>query len=127
MYLLDTCTFYWLCAAPDQLPARISRMLEVEYGRLHISMVTQIEVTNLWLSNKMRIGRSPRNWFRDQIHSWNISLLRIDEEDIFRASELPTHHRDPFDRLLIAQAIIRNMTFITPDPIIHKYPVSTLW
>jgi PIN domain nuclease of toxin-antitoxin system len=127
VYLLDTCTFCWLCAAPDKLPDHVGERLDAEFGRLSISIVTHIEISNLWLCGKMKMNGSPRSWFTDQIGIWNLNVVRIDAEDIFRASELPTHHRDPFDRLLIAQAITRNLIIITPDPLIHAYPVSTLW
>ena len=75
----------------------------------------------------MRDEKKPRQWFREQVEQWNATVVRIDEEDIFRSMELPTHHRDPFDRLLVAQAIVRNMILVTPDEYIHRYPVSTLW
>jgi PIN domain nuclease of toxin-antitoxin system len=101
--------------------------MESEWDKLHISLVTHIEVSNLWLTGKMRINYPPRRWFHEQVSEWKVSILRLDEEDIFRASELPNYHRDPFDRLLIAQAQLRNMILITPDENIHRYPVSTLW
>ena len=127
VYLLDTCVFYWICSKPAKLPPPIARLLRNEPDQLHVSHVSALEIVNLWLAGKMQDPTKPRQWFREQIANWNVSIIRIDEEDIFRASELPVHHRDPFDRLLIAQAIIRHMTLITPDTIIHRYPVSTLW
>ncbi len=54
-------------------------------------------------------------------------LTAIKRADIYRASELPAHHRDPFDRLLVAAALGATATIVTPDETIHKYPVSYRW
>jgi PIN domain nuclease of toxin-antitoxin system len=48
-------------------------------------------------------------------------------EHMYRIGELPEHHRDPFDRLLIAAALTEGATILTPDPAIHRYPVSCRW
>jgi PIN domain nuclease of toxin-antitoxin system len=58
---------------------------------------------------------------------WTISSLPISREHMYRSSELPNHHRDPFDRLLIAAALAEGGTILTPDPAIHRYPVSWRW
>jgi PIN domain nuclease of toxin-antitoxin system len=56
-----------------------------------------------------------------------IAALAIDEESALHATRLPVLHRDPFDRLLVSQAIVHGMTILTPDPIISQYPARTLW
>lgn len=127
VYLLDTCAFYWLCAQPKRLPSNIKRIIDREGDAIHISHVSLLEFGNLWLAGKIVDQRAPRQWLRDQMTIWSFPIIRLDEEDIVRSTELPVHHRDPFDRLLIAQAIIRNFVFLTPDQIIQRYPVSTLW
>jgi PIN domain nuclease of toxin-antitoxin system len=53
--------------------------------------------------------------------------LAIDEESALHASRLPSLHRDPFDRLLVSQAIVHGMTILTPDPILSRYPARTFW
>jgi PIN domain nuclease of toxin-antitoxin system len=127
MYLLDTCTFYWLCSKPEKLPRPVARVINSNNESLHVSHVSFIELANIWLAGRMEAPTKPRQWLREQIAEWDVTIIRMDEEDIFRSTELPLYHRDPFDRLLIAQAIIRNYIFLTPDQTIHRYPVSTLW
>jgi len=58
---------------------------------------------------------------------WGVESLPIQADDIYRSSELPGLHRDPFDRLLISVALNRNLIVVTPDEWIKLYPVSTLW
>ena len=57
----------------------------------------------------------------------SISLLSVDLAHVLHVETMPLHHRDPFDRLLVAQAIVHGMTILTPDPIISAYPARTLW
>jgi PIN domain nuclease of toxin-antitoxin system len=56
-----------------------------------------------------------------------IEALPLDEEAALHGSRLPMLHRDPFDRLLIAQTIAHSLTIVTPDPLIAQYPVRILW
>lgn len=61
----------------------------------------------------------------DQISTWSLDCRALSREDMYRAGELPDHHRDPIDRLLVAVAI--NATILTPDDAIHAYRVSWRW
>ncbi len=56
-----------------------------------------------------------------------LSSIKIERFDFYTLSELATLHADPFDRLLVAQAIRHNLTILTPDPHIHRYPISAQW
>lgn len=56
-----------------------------------------------------------------------IVALAIDEESALHASRLPWLHRDPFDRLLVSQAIVHGMILLTPDPVVARYPARTVW
>ena len=56
-----------------------------------------------------------------------IAELPIDEESTLHLSRLPVLHRDPFDRLLVSQAIVHGLTIVTPDPIVKQYPARTMW
>lgn len=53
--------------------------------------------------------------------------MPLDEETVLQLPRLPAHHKDPFDRILVCQAIIHGMTILTPDPLIIRYPVRTAW
>lgn len=94
---------------------------------LFLSDVSTWEICLKWQSRKLHLPSPPRRWIAEQAGVWALSRLAIEQEDLFRASELAEHHRDPFDRLLVAQTMVRDGQLITPDSAIHGYPVAVLW
>lgn len=85
------------------------------------------EVSTKWRSGKLELPTPPRRWFGEQARLWHTERLSLDVEHFFRESELPALHRDPFDRLLVAQAIQRDLSIVTPDAAIRAYPVAVVW
>ena len=85
------------------------------------------EVCAKWRSGKLELPTTPRRWFGEQTRLWQTERLSLDIEHYYRESELPALHRDPFDRLLVAQAIERDLSIVTPDSAIRAYPVAVLW
>ena len=67
------------------------------------------------------------NRIERQVAQWDLDCLSLTRDDIYRASELPMHHRDPFYRLLVAVALGTGAAILTPDDAIHDYPVSYRW
>ncbi|MDA1044222.1 MAG: type II toxin-antitoxin system VapC family toxin [Verrucomicrobia bacterium] len=94
---------------------------------LHFSDVSAMEITLKWSAEKLQLPEPPRLWIEHQLQQWSIITARITRQDMYRAAELPTYHKDPFDRLLIASALNQNATLLTPDAAIKSYPVSTRW
>ena len=125
--LLDTCTMVWLAAAPARLSKWARAALDRDTAKLYASDASAWELCLKWDAKKIELPGTPRRWFRDQSAAWYVERLPLDLEDFFRTSELPQLHRDPFDRVLVAQAIARGLTIVTPDPAIHAYPVAVLW
>lgn len=126
-YLLDTCTFIWLCAEPGKLSRLARALIDDEQNAIVVSDVSALEITLKWSAGKLALPSSPRQWFEAQIRTWAVEQLAVTRADMYRASELPHHHRDPFDRLLIAVALGSDTTLLTPDPAIHAYAVSWKW
>ena len=126
-YLLDTCSFIWLCAEPEKLSATASGIIDSEGNDVMLSDVSVLEIALKWSAGKIELPAPPRQWLERQISEWSLSSVRIAREDIYRTSELPDHHRDPFDRLLVAVALGSSSTIITPDKAIHAYPVACAW
>lgn len=125
--LLDTCTFIWLVAAPDQLSERAARTVDDASTELWLSDASVWEICLKWEAGKLQLPAPPRNWIEEQSLRWGVAWLAVERTHHYRATELPRHHRDPFDRLLVAQAIERGLTIATPDAHVQKYPVATLW
>lgn len=126
-YLLDTCSLIWLCAEPEQLSDVAKDIINTPANKLFISDVSALELTLKWQVGKIELPDPPRLWIENQIETWFLSTLPISREDVYRAGELPDHHRDPFDRLLIATALNSKATILTPDKAIHQYPISYRW
>ena len=126
-YLLDTCTFIWLCSEPARLSAPVVSILRSADASPVLSDITILEISLKWSAGKITLPGPPRHWIETQATAWSLPFRPIGREDIYRATELPDHHRDPFDRLLVAAAINANATILTPDEAVQRYPVSWAW
>ena len=126
-YLLDTCTLIWLCSEPERLSAQATEAIAAADSVLLLSDVSALEIALKWNAGKITLPDPPRHWIEQQTATWGLDCLSLKRTDIYRASELPAHHRDPFDRLLVAAALGATATILTPDEAIHKYPVSYRW
>jgi PIN domain nuclease of toxin-antitoxin system len=126
MLLLDTCTFIWLASEASRLSAVAVRALDAE-SDLFLSDVSIWEICLKWQSKKIELPSPPRTWVSEQARTWSLDSLPIIAEHLYRSIELPDLHRDPFDRLLVSQALTRGATIVTPDPAIHQYPVAVVW
>lgn len=125
--LLDTCTFLWLTSCPARLSAPARAALDDDNHRAWLSDVSIWEVCLKWQAGKIELPTPPRMWFDQQIRMWSVERLKIEQNHFFRSTELPTLHRDPFDRLLVAQALEQTLTIVTPDDAIAAYPVAVTW
>ena len=126
-FLLDTCTFIWLGTEPDKLSEKVARTIDDPESTLILSDGSAMEITLKWQAGKLVLPDPPGYWIESQIAAWKLDCRPINRADIYRAGELPDHHRDPFDRLLIAVALNHKATILTPDKAIHQYPVSYRW
>ena len=125
--LLDTCTFLWLTAEPARLESVARAAIDADAAQLFLSDASVWEVCLKWQAAKIRLPSPPRRWFADQMLAWRVDRLALEHEHFYRATELPAGHKDPFDRLLVAQAIHKGLSIVTPDPMIHAYPVAVIW
>ena len=126
-YLLDTCTLIWLSTDPDKLSPATVQAIDASDSALLWSDVSALEIALKWSAGKLVLPDPPRHWLERQIDTWGLDCLSLRRTDIYRASELPPYHRDPFDRLLVAAALGSNATILTPDEAVRQYPVSSRW
>ena len=75
----------------------------------------------------LEMPEAPRSWVKKQCEIWQVRSLPITREHSFRLSELPYHHDDAIDRILVATALAEELPIVTEDENIHKYPVSVIW
>jgi PIN domain nuclease of toxin-antitoxin system len=125
--LLDTCTFIWLVSAPQRLGKGAASALDRADAALVLSDVSVWEIGLKWRSGKIRLPRPPRAWIEEQARRWDLQRQRISRAHLYRETELAEHHRDPFDRLLVAQALEEALTIVSPDADLRRYPVPMLW
>lgn len=128
MVLLDTCTLLWLVMEPARLSATARATLTAHVGGLYVSAVTAFEIGQKHAAGKLELPFVPHEWFERACRAHGLSVLPLTPGQAFAAAALPSHHRDPFDRLLIGAALTRRFVLLTPDPLIHLYSeVNAAW
>lgn len=125
--LLDTCTFLWLAASPDRISATATAALDDALNALFLSDVSVWEVTMKHAAGKLPLPAAPRFWIPAQKAFFQIRTLALEEEAIYLSGELPKRHRDPFDRLLVAQARSNAMPVVTPDHPFQHLGATVIW
>lgn len=123
-YLLDTCTFIWTLTAPELLPDNVRRLLQND-AIFYVSAITIWEMR--FLKNKNKISLPSFDLLKDLRQQLGFEFLALEEAVLTANIELPDIHQDPFDRMLVRQALFHNLTLLTPDKKIINYPVLTLW
>jgi len=126
-YLLDTAIFLWSLANPEKLNKKAVVLLEDTQQTLFLSPVSSWEISMKWASGKLRLPEAPSAYVTKRLSSHAIRSLPITHLHALAAGELPRHHLDPFDRMLIAQAQSENMVLLTSDPVFRNYEVETVW
>jgi PIN domain nuclease of toxin-antitoxin system len=125
--LLDSNVLIWLDIDPDALSARVRELLTDENNVWIASVVSVWEI-----QIKLQLGKLSLNLpFSKLIENLRVTsdlqILPIELSHIWALEELPEHHRDPFDRLLIAQAIVTQLPIVSADSMFDRYSVQRLW
>ena len=124
-YLLDTCAL--LALADGRLTKRALSALE-NTPEVFVSLASLWEIAIKHATGKISLSHTPLAWYERLLEHHLIEELAITRLDIVKAAALPPIHKDPFDRLLIATAMIHKLTLVTCDEQIIQYPrVKTLW
>lgn len=125
--LLDTHVFLWIFSADKSLSKKARSFLEdIETNEFFLSDVSVWEASIKYGLGKLKLPEKPEIFFPDRVRLAEYRHLRIDLNHVARVHSLHNIHGDPFDRLLISQAMAEDMTIITNDPIIKRYKVKTL-
>ncbi len=124
--LLDTHAFLWAAADPDQLRAKARAAIEDSANEVLVSAAVAWEISVKVTLGKLTVPVDPAVWFPARVHSLGFQELPITAAHALGIGGLPNVHRDPFDRIMIAQAQIEGLTFVTRDPENKKYPVHVL-
>jgi PIN domain nuclease of toxin-antitoxin system len=125
--LLDTCVLIWLTQEPVRLSEKSKELLERSDNELLVSHVSVWEMLLKTHAGKLSLPLPLRKWLSEQQGIWGFSYLAITLEHLLRTGEIERHHGDPFDRLLVSQSIVEDLSIVTPDPWIARYPVHVIW
>lgn len=124
--LLDTHVFLWLITADPRLPETFKNAILDTENEVFLSAASFWEIVVKNQLGKLPLPESPGTYIPKERELHQILSLPIVEADLVQLASLPLIHRDPFDRILICQAIANAMTIATVDPIIKSYDVDSL-
>jgi PIN domain nuclease of toxin-antitoxin system len=123
--LLDTRVFLWLLAEPERLGRHLGT-LEDPANELFLSAASSWEIAIKTQIGRLRLPDEPRRYGPDRMRAVGALPLPVEHNHALAVSELPLIHRDPFDRLLVAQARDLRLCIVTADTVMARYEVETL-
>jgi PIN domain nuclease of toxin-antitoxin system len=125
-YLLDTQIFLWLVREPYKLSGQVLTILRNPSNQLYLSTASVWEMQIKVAIGKLSLPESVQEVVETHRQYESIDALPVIEPHVWSLANLPLIHRDPFDRLIIAQAIAENLTLVSEDAIFTHYPVKLL-
>ena len=125
--LLDTHTFLWLDSSPEKLSHTARAACEDPTNQLYLSVVSAWEIQIKRQINRLQLGVSLDQMIRGQQSANDLRILPVELNHVYILEELPLHHNDPFDRLLIAQAKAEQAWLVSGDRQFQPYPVDVIW
>ncbi len=125
--LLDTHTFLWWITDQPRLPQGIRKIIENGENDLLVSAASGWEIMIKFQLGRLILPEEPEAYLMDQIQKNAFQTLPIRMQHSLHIRRLPPLHKDPFDRMLIAQAHFESIPILTSDNIIARYPVEVVW
>jgi PIN domain nuclease of toxin-antitoxin system len=125
--LLDTCTFLWLAGGATSLSPAAADLIRDPANEVCLSAVSVWEIATKYRNGRLPLPEPPDRLIPTERDLRGVTALPFDEESALQVLRLPALHRDPFDRMLISQAIAGGLAIVTPDPLISQYPVRVIW
>jgi PIN domain nuclease of toxin-antitoxin system len=125
--LIDTCTFLWLATASVRVSKSAAEAFLNPDNQRYLSAASAWEVGVKYGLGRLPLPERPETYIPRIREKSGIETLAIDEESALYTARLPKLHTDPFDRMLVAQAMLHGMVILTPDDAIAQYAVRVLW
>ncbi|MDY0000010.1 MAG: type II toxin-antitoxin system VapC family toxin [Polyangia bacterium] len=125
--LLDTHAFLWFVFDDPRLPSTAAKLIEDETVTKILSVASLWEIVIKSQIGKLSLGMELETFFEGQVLNRDLEILDIDLRHLVAYGKLPLVHRDPFDRLLVAQARVLGLPIVTSDPIFSEYDVPIVW
>ena len=125
--LLDTHALLWFILNDSSLSANAKKLIGDPANDIVVSPASYWEIAIKIAVGKYSLNQSYQSFLEDQISQNDFAILPIEIKHTALLTTLPMHHRDPFDRLLIAQALVEQMAIVSSDPFFDPYGVQRLW
>lgn len=125
--LLDTHAFLWFSADDARLSPVARSAIQDPANQVYLSLASVWEMAIKLSLGKLRLRRPLLTLVMEAMERRGIGLLSIQLGHALKVAELPFHHRDPFDRLLVAQCLVSDMAFVSRDPAADSYGVTRIW
>lgn len=126
-FLLDTVAFIWLAEGDSRLREPVVELLIDPSNEVFLSAASVWEIVIKYSLGRLVLRVPPSDYVMQQRELHRIETLSIDERSALAVGGLPELHRDPFDRIIVAQAIVHDLTVVTTDRLIKRYPVQAIW
>ncbi len=126
-YLLDTHTLIWFLTGDKKLSDKARGLIDNPDNRKFLSIASLWEIAIKVSLGKLTLNKPFERLFPEQLHFNRIEILDITVDNLIKLTTLPFHHRDPFDRLIIAQALVEGLPVIGADVIFDAYGINREW
>ena len=126
-FLVDTCVAIWFFEGSDAILPKTLELLVDAGNDVLLSDVSILEIVIKHSIGKLPLPQPPSVLIPALARKHRFDILPLSTADILRFERLPLLHRDPFDRLLVAQALENGLTLVSPDPLVRQYRVRSLW
>jgi PIN domain nuclease of toxin-antitoxin system len=124
--LLDTHIFLWFISGDSQLSTDVRDAIRDPDNEVYLSAISVWEAIVKYQLGKLPLPEDPETYLPKQRNLHQIASLALDESSVMQLAKLPPLHRDPFDRMLICQALQNGLTIATVDSAVRAYPVSVM-
>jgi PIN domain nuclease of toxin-antitoxin system len=125
--LLDTCAFLWLVTDDPKLSGLAKDIFLDSNNELFLSAVTGFEITVKYSLGKLHLTEPPKEFISNRMKANALTELPISLNHTLALQDLPWHHKDPFDRLLVAQAMVAQIPLLSSDEQLSAYSIKRLW
>lgn len=125
--LVDTQCWLWMLADPERLTRRARRVIASSRGELYLSAASAWEIAIKHGIGKLRLPADPVEYVQSRLEPTGVAPLSITLAHVLQVARLPPHHRDPFDRILVAQAQVDELVLLTADRQLEPYDIKIEW
>lgn len=126
-FLLDTHVFLWWILDDARLSSRVHGLIETGSNEILFSAASAWEIAIKAQLGKIMLPGKPDTFVSEQLNKNRFTALPVNVSHALRTYELPQLHRDPFDRLLVAQSLLEKLPILTSDSLIRQYSVEAVW